>query len=269
LTAARFIANPFTDENSDYGSSSRLYRTGDLARFLPERDIEYLGRIDHQVKIRGFRIEPEEIEANLTRHPAVRESIVIAQKQDTETTLVAYLVTDQHTPPSVDDLRAYLKRKLPDYMLPAAFIFLETLPLTPNGKVDRKALPKPDASRPTLARSYVAPETNIEQAIATIWQEVLGLDKVGRHDNFFDLGGHSLRMVQVHSKLKAQFEQDLPMIKLFEHPTIATMGQFLSQGQNGTADRSPDVDQAQDRAARQKMARAKQRQGRNIRKEQG
>jgi amino acid adenylation domain-containing protein len=264
LTAARFIANPFANDNGDNGSSSRLYRTGDLARFLPERDIEYLGRIDHQVKIRGFRIELEEVEANLTRHPAIRESIVVAHKQDAETILVACLVTDEHPPPIVDDLRAYLKRRLPDYMVPATFIFLEALPLTPNGKVDRKALPKPDTSRPTLARSYVAPETDIEQAIATIWQEVLGLDKVGRHDNFFDLGGHSLRMMQVHGKLKAQFEHDLPMIKLFEHPTIAAMGQFLSQGQNRTVDGSPRIDQVQDRAARQRMARAKKRQARKI-----
>jgi amino acid adenylation domain-containing protein len=269
LTAARFIANPFTHHNDDHELNSRLYRTGDLARFLPERDIEYLGRIDHQVKIRGFRIELEEIEANLTRHPAIRESIVVAHKQNTEATLVAYLVTDQHPPPIVDDLRAYLKRRLPDYMVPATFIFLEALPLTPNGKIDRKALPKPDTSRPKLAESYVAPKTEIEQTIAIIWQEVLGLDKVGRHDNFFDLGGHSLRMVQVHSKLKAHFEQELPMIKLFEHPTIAAMGQFLSQGQNVTVDRSPKIDQVQDRAARQKMARAKQRQGRKTQRKQG
>jgi amino acid adenylation domain-containing protein len=268
LTAARFIANPFTHHNDDHELTSRLYRTGDLARFLPERDIEYLGRIDHQVKIRGFRIELEEIEANLTRHPAIRESIVVAHKQNTETTLVAYLVTDQHPRPIMDDLRAYLKRRLPDYMVPATFIFLEALPLTPNGKIDRKALPEPGTSRPKLAESYVAPKTEIEQTIATIWQEVLGLDKVGRHDNFFDLGGHSLRMVQVHSKLKVHFEQELPMIKLFEHPTIAAMGQFLSQGQNGTVDRSPKIDQVQDRAARQKMARAKKRQGPKIRRKQ-
>jgi amino acid adenylation domain-containing protein len=269
LTAARFISNPFTHHNDDQAPASRLYRTGDLARFLPGRDIEYMGRIDHQVKIRGFRIELEEIETNLTRHPAIRESVVVAHTQDTDTTLMAYVVTDRHPRPSIDDLRAYLKRRLPDYMTPATFIFLEALPLTPNGKIDRKALPDPGTSRPALAKRYVAPETEIEQTIATIWQEVLSLDNVGRHDNFFDLGGHSLRMVQVHSKLKAQFEQDLPMIKLFEHPTIAAMGQFLSQGQNGTVDTSPKIDQVQDRAARQKMARAKQRQAGKLRRKRG
>jgi amino acid adenylation domain-containing protein/non-ribosomal peptide synthase protein (TIGR01720 family) len=222
LTAERFITNPFTNDNNDNNPASRLYRTGDLARFLPGRDIEFLGRIDHQVKIRGFRIELGEIETNLTRHPAVRESIVVAHTQNAETTLVAYLVTDQLPPPATDDLRTYLKQRLPDYMLPASFIFLKTLPLTPNGKVDRKALPEPDTSRPTLARSYVAPKTEIEQMIATIWQEVLGIDKVGRHDNFFDLGGDSIISLQITARAN-QAGLHLTPKQLFDHHTIAEL----------------------------------------------
>jgi amino acid adenylation domain-containing protein len=266
LTAERFITNPFTNDNNDNGAAARLYRTGDRAGFLPEHDIEYMGRIDHQVKIRGFRIELEEIEANLIRHPAIHENIVAAYKHHTETTLVAYLVTDQNPSPGTDDLRTYLKQHLPDYMVPSTFIFLETMPLTPNGKIDRKALPQPNNSRPALTKSYAAPATEIEQTIATIWQEVLDLQKVGRNDNFFDLGGHSLRMVQLHSKLKAQFEQDLPMIKLFEYPTIAAMAQFFGQGHDGTSNRHSKREQIQNRAARQKMARTGQRQGRKIRR---
>ena len=269
LTAERFITNPFTIDNNDDDAASRLYRTGDLARFLPERDIEYMGRIDHQVKIRGFRIELEEIEANLTRHPAIRENIVVAYKHQAETTLAAYLVTDQSPPPGTDDLRAYLIQHLPDYMVPSTFIFVARLPLTPNGKVDRKALPQPDISRPALTQRYAAPETEIEQIIATIWQEVLGLDRVGRHDNFFDLGGHSLRMVQVHSRLKAQFDQDLSMANLFEYPTIAAMARYFGQDQNETSDRLSKRQQVQDRAARQKMARSRKRHQHKTRRKQG
>ncbi len=169
----------------------------------------------------------------------------------------------------VNDLRRHSKEKLPDYMVPAAFILLETIPLTPNGKIDRQALPNPGTSRPTSAQRYIAPETEIEQSIAIIWQEVLGLDKVGRHDNFFDLGGHSLRMVQVHSKLKSHFDQDLPMVKLFEYPTIAAMAQFFGQDPIGTSDRVSKRQQIQDRVTRQKMARTRKRQQRKMRRKQG
>jgi amino acid adenylation domain-containing protein/FkbM family methyltransferase len=169
----------------------------------------------------------------------------------------------------VDDLRQLLKQKLPDYMVPSALILLEAIPLTSNGKIDRQAFPKPCTSGPTSAKRYEAPETEIEQTIATIWQEVLGLDKVGRHDNFFDLGGHSLRMVQVHSKLKAQFDRDLPMVKLFEYPTIAAIAQFFGQGQNEASDSLSKQRQIQDRAARQKMARTRKRHQRKLRRKQG
>jgi acyl carrier protein len=218
LTAERFIPNPFT---SDGHSISRLYRTGDLARFLPERDIEYLGRIDHQVKIRGFRVELGEIETNLTSHPAIRESIVVAHTQNAQATLVAYLVTDRDPPPATDDLRSYLRQRLPDYMLPASFVFMQEMPLTPNGKIDRKALPEPDTSRPTLTKGYVPPETDLEQLLATIWQEVLGLDKVGRHDSFFDLGGDSISVMKAMIQVSQVLSIDSPPKMLFETPSLA------------------------------------------------
>jgi acyl-CoA synthetase (AMP-forming)/AMP-acid ligase II/acyl carrier protein len=218
LTAERFVPNPFT---SDGQSPSRLYRTGDLARFLPDRDIEYLGRIDHQVKIRGFRVELGEIETNLTSHPAIRESIVVAHAQNAATTLVAYIVTDRDSPPATDDLRAYLRQRLPDYMLPASFISMEEMPLTPNGKVDRKALPEPDTSRPVLTKGYVPPETEIEQRMAEIWQKVLGLEKVGRHDNFFDLGGDSISVMKMMICVSQVLGVETPPKTLFEMPTLA------------------------------------------------
>jgi acyl carrier protein len=151
-------------------------------------------------------------------------------------------------------------------MVPSIFVFLEMLPLTPNGKVDRNALPQPDILRPALTQRYAAPETEIEKAIATIWQEVLGLDRVGRHDNFFDLGGHSLRMVQVYSRLKAQIERDFPMVKLFEYPTVAAIARFLGQDYYVASDRPSLNAQIRNRAVRQKMVRTKQRQEREIRK---
>ena len=157
-------------------------------------------------------------------------------------------------------------------MVPSLFITLAQLPLTPNGKVDRNALPEPDQARPTLTAQYMAPKNDIETTIATIWADVLNVDKVGVHDNFFDLGGHSLRMVRVHSKLKAHFDHDLPMVKLFEHPTIAAMAQFFteSQSKNGASTKQalPQFDQAQNRANRQKMARDKQRKNRAARRNQ-
>ena len=265
LTSERFIADPFSPQ-----TEARLYKTGDMARYLPDGNIQFMGRTDFQLKIRGFRIEAGEIEAVLGCHPAVQEGVVLAREDNSgERHLVAYIVSKQDPGPTVDELRSFLGKTLPDYMVPSAFMMLETIPLTPNGKIDHKALPEAGPSRPTLVKSYVAPKTEIEQTIATIWQEVLGLDKVGRHDNFFDLGGHSLRMVQVHSKLKAHFDQDLPMVKLFEYPTIAAMAQFFGQGQNEASDSLSKQRQIQDRAARQKKARTRKRHQRKLRRNQG
>ena len=196
LTAERFIPHPFAAE-----PGCRLYRTGDFARYLPDGNIEFLGRRDQQLKIRGFRIELGEIEATLSRHPAVRQSVVAASGgiggepaavPGAGRRLVAYVVPKEMPWPGVSELRGFLKERLPEYMLPSAFVLLDGLPLTPAGKVDRGALPAPDQLRPELEKGFVAPRTPIEAKLAEIWASVLRLEQVGIHDDFFELGGHSL-----------------------------------------------------------------------------
>lgn len=223
LTNEKFIISPFEPEK-------RLYKTGDLARYYSDGNIEYLGRIDHQVKIRGFRIELGEIEAVLAQHPNVRESVVITREDiANERRLAAYVVPEQKEVYSVNELRHFLKEKLPDYMLPSAFVMLEILPLTTNGKVDRGALPMPENLRPELAASYQAPQSEVEKTIAKVWQEVLHLEKVGVNDNFFDLGGHSLLIVAANDKLKQYLRQDISIVEMFQNPTITSLAQYLSQ----------------------------------------
>jgi amino acid adenylation domain-containing protein len=225
LTAEKFIPNPFGQE-----LGGRLYKTGDLARYLPDGNIEFLGRADDQVKIRGFRIEPGEVEAVLGRHPAVHQSVVLAREdRPGDKRLVAYLVPGQQQAPTSSELRSFLKEKLPDYMLPSAFVFLGALPRTPSGKVNRRALPAPEGLRPELEAAYVAPRTEVERIIATVWREVLRMEKVGLYDNFFDLGGHSLLLVQVYSKLQEVFGKDISMIDMFKYPTINALTTYLSQ----------------------------------------
>ncbi|MBD0265894.1 MAG: amino acid adenylation domain-containing protein, partial [Tolypothrix sp. Co-bin9] len=218
LTTEKFISNPFVG-----AKSPRLYKTGDLARYLPNGDIEYLGRIDHQVKIRGFRVELGEIEAVLGQHPDIQNSLVVAHEDESANQrLVAYVVPNSKTEiPKSSNLRDFLKQKLPDYMVPAVFVMLKTLPLTSNGKVDRKALPTPEQVRPELEAKFVAPRTEVEQVVAEIWAEVLRLEKVGIYDNFFDLGGHSLLLTQVTSRLYQAFGVELSLRQLFATPTIA------------------------------------------------
>ncbi|MFN6571978.1 amino acid adenylation domain-containing protein [Dendronalium sp. ChiSLP03b] len=220
LTTERFIDNSFSDR-----PNARLYKTGDLARYLPNGDIEYLGRIDNQVKIRGFRIELGEIEAIISQHPAVRETVVVALSQR----IVAYVVPQREQTLAVETLRHFLESKLPSYMMPGAFVLLEALPLTANGKVDRKALPAPDTARPELTAAYQPPQTEVEQTIAQIWQTVLQVENVGIHDNFFELGGHSLLLVQVHSKLREVFTRDLSVLDLFRYPTINSLANYFQQ----------------------------------------
>ncbi|MEH1853289.1 MAG: amino acid adenylation domain-containing protein [Nostoc sp.] len=223
LTAERFISNPFSSN-----PKSRLYKTGDLARYLPDGHIEYLGRIDYQVKLRGFRIELGEIETALLQHSEVKEAVVIVQ-EDTpnETSLVGYIVaeTGQDSLQVISQLRRFLKQQLPDFMVPTIFMALEAMPLTPNGKVDRKALPKPDASRPELEANYVAPRTPIEQQIADIWTQVLNVRQVGIYDNFFELGGYSLLGIQVVSRLRQALQAEILMSNLFELPTVAELAE--------------------------------------------
>jgi amino acid adenylation domain-containing protein len=222
LTQEKFIPNPFKETQG-----SRLYKTGDLARYLPDGNIEYLGRIDNQVKIRGFRIELGEVEAVLTQHPVVRETVVIARENSAgDKQLVAYLVPHQEPAPTNSDLRHFLKAQLPDYMMPSAFVVLETLPLTPNGKVDRRALPQPEL-RPELEPTFVAPQTPTEELVASIWEKVLGVEKVGINDNFFELGGHSLLATQLLLQVNDACRVELPLSKLFEDPTVASLSNYI------------------------------------------
>ncbi|HEY9709241.1 MAG TPA: amino acid adenylation domain-containing protein, partial [Oculatellaceae cyanobacterium] len=233
LTNERFIRNPFSiQEKAEDGrqkaegsvqnpQSSRLYKTGDLGRYLPNGNIEFLGRIDHQVKIHGFRIELCEIESVLSQHSAIREAIVLAREDEPDKKrLVAYIVPNGQSEFSVSDLRNFLKETLPEYMIPSAFVRLKALPLTPNGKLDRQALPAPDSVKPELEGRFVAPRTPVEETIARSWTQVLGRDKVGIYDNFFELGGDSISSIQIVARLNQAGLQLTPK-QMFEYPTVA------------------------------------------------
>lgn len=251
LTAERFIPDPFGWE-----PGTRLYATGDMARFLPDGTIEFLGRLDQQVKIRGFRIELGEIESLLTDHPAVREAVVVARNGAAEDKLlVAYLIPEKGQPLSTKQLRAYLKEKLPAYMVPAAFVTRDVLPLTSNGKVDRKTLAAMEVSRSEAGHKHMAPRSSIEKEIAAIWEQVLKMDGVGIHDNFFDLGGHSLLIAQVHSRIQEVFKKDLPLIKLLEHPTVSSLAKYLGEEEKELL----SFDQNLNRARKQREALKRQR----------
>lgn len=239
LTAEKFIPDPFSDD-----PKARLYKTGDLARYLPDGNIEFLGRLDHQVKVRGFRIELGEIESVLNQHPAVREAAVLAREDvPGDIRLVAYAVSKHRSPLSISELRDFLKEKLPEHMVPAAFVLLEALPLTPNGKVDRRNLPPPEWEGQTDA-VYAAPQNELEEIIAGIWQELLHVETVGVHDNIFDLGGHSLLIVRAHRQLCEATGRDLSITDMFRFPTVRTLTQYLSQvsgnGEQTTVQTSAD-----------------------------
>ncbi|WP_437821703.1 amino acid adenylation domain-containing protein [Sorangium sp. So ce1078] len=217
LTAERFVPSPFGPD-----PDARLYRTGDLARWLPEGELEYLGRMDHQVKLRGFRIELDEIGAVLSQHPGVSEAVaVVREDAASDRHLVAYVALRGAGGPGASELRSYLSSKLPEYMVPSAIMVLGALPRTANGKVDRKVLPVPEAGGADAAEAYVAPRTREEEVLAAIWRELLGVDRVGAHDNFFELGGHSLQLSRVLIRARAAFRPDLPMRVLIEAPTLA------------------------------------------------
>ncbi len=227
LTAENFIPHPF-----DATPGARLYRTGDVVRYLPNGDIEFQGRVDQQVKLRGYRVELGEVEAALVGHPAIREAVAVAREDAAgEKQLVAYLVAQNGAPPAPDELRRYLQEKVPEWMVPSSFVTIAALPLTPNGKVNRRALPKPEQHRPDLAVAYVEPRTSVERTIAGIWQEVLQVERVGLHDNFFDLGGHSLLLAQAHSKMRDIFKQDVALIDLYRYPTISLLTSHVTGDQ--------------------------------------
>jgi acyl carrier protein len=241
-----------------------------------------VGRVDDQVKIRGFRIEPGEIEAILQTHSTVTAAVVVARPEghgqlpqsgreelhspgregaSHHQHLVAYLVAAQHPPPSHHELRRFLQQKLPDYMVPALFVPLAAFSRTPNGKIDRRALPVPERGHPQPEAVYVAPRTEVQRTIATIWQEVLQVEKVGIHDNFFDLGGHSLLMAKVWSKLHPMFQQELSMVDMFQYPTIHALATYLSQesktrmAARQTDDLDAKLDAGKSRMKRQLMQR--------------
>jgi amino acid adenylation domain-containing protein len=216
-TAEKFVPHPFSRAGGE-----RLYRTGDLCRRLASGEIEFLGRIDNQVKLRGFRIELGEIEALLKAHPAVRESVAVVD----DNRLAAYVVAEGGGVTG-NELRSYLKERLPEYMVPSVFVLLDELPLTANGKIDRKALPKPDRVRPELTDVFVAPATEVEESVARIWAEVLGVERVGVNDNFFELGGHSLLATTIASRIYELFQIELPLRTLFEAPTVAALATVI------------------------------------------
>ncbi|MBD6618571.1 amino acid adenylation domain-containing protein [Komarekiella sp. 'clone 1'] len=246
-TNLSFVPNPFTNVSQNLPGNRRdlIYKTGDLGRWLPDGNIEFLGRIDHQVKIRGFRVELGEIETFLGQHPNVRENVIVVhQDEPGNLQLIAYVVAKTQAIPSISELRSFLKEKLPDHMLPSAFVMLENLPLAPSGKVDRKALPKPDNLRPELETAYVLPRNDMEHAIADIWQKILKVEKVGIQDNFFDLGGHSLNVLQVYSKLRELFKADLVITDLFKYPTISSISRYLTQeDDNSFANQSNELNE--------------------------
>lgn len=226
LTVEKFIPNPLSQEQG-----TRLYKTGDKARYLPDGSLEYLGRIDHQVKIRGFRIELEEIEAVLNQHQSVVQTVVAAREDlPGDKRLVAYVVVKpEQMPPSPSELRGFLHKQLPDYMIPAAFVFLDAVPLTPNGKINRLNLPAPDKIRQALAETFVAPKDELELQLTKIWEEVLGIQPIGVRDNFFELGGHSLLGVRLFAQIEKIVGKKLPLATLFRAPTVEQLASLLKQ----------------------------------------
>jgi acyl carrier protein len=235
-TAARFADDPLRP-------GRRAYRTGDLARALPGGAIEFLGRVDDQVKIRGYRVEPKEIEHVLAGHPAVRQVAVVAREdQPGERRLVAYLVTDGN--PTAEALRATVLEQLPDHMVPAGFVVLDRLPLSASGKLDRQALPVPDLSG-DMSRPYVAPRDDLEATMADVWTDVLGIERVGVHDDFFELGGHSLLAVQIVARVRESLGVELPLHSLFMAPTVALLADEVRLHGGGAAPEVVDADVAE------------------------
>lgn len=246
LTAARFLVH----------EGRRVYRSGDLGRRAADGDLEYLGRMDDQVKIRGFRVELGEVETVLRRHPAVRDAAVLADDGPAgEKRLVAWIVTGADSSAADDEIRAHVARSLPDYMLPAVLVRVAALPLTPNGKIDRAALPAPPDERPRLAVDFVAPASEWERRLSEVWAAALRLPRVGRRDNFFDLGGSSILVAEVHEELHRRFACELPIIAFFEHPTIEALARLLDRP-DGAETASPRVS---DRARKQREALSGQR----------
>jgi acyl carrier protein len=256
LTAERFIKNPFVE-----GDEARIYNTGDIARWTPDGRVDFLGRADHQVKIRGYRVELGEIETQLTGHESVREAVVIA-REDTpgDVRLVAYVIPSTGVTTDAESFRTHLREKLPEYMIPARYVEMETFPFTPNNKIDRNALPAIEESIPSRQQKPEAVPTNeIEKTILDIWHEVLGTSSAGIEDNFFDLGGHSLLAVQAHRKLTAAIESKITIVDLFRYPTVKALAAYI-----GNRDDGENLSKSEDRgqARRKIMANRRQARGR-------
>ncbi|MBR9804888.1 LLM class flavin-dependent oxidoreductase [bacterium] len=251
LTKERFLPNPFVDK-----ADARMYWTGDLARYRRDGVIEFLGRVDHQVKIRGYRIELGEIETQLGQHAAVSECVLLL-REDTpgDQRLVAYVVADG-LPPDTAVLKAHLRERLPDYMVPTDFVMLDAMPLTPNGKIDRKQLPSPQGASAKASVAYVAPEDDLQKIIVSVWQGALQVDKIGVNDNFFDLGGHSLLIVRVHQELKTKLEKPISLTDLYRFPTVGALSEFLNSDDKG-ASLQQSTDRAQRRRERMGLRRRK------------
>ena len=224
LTVRKFIPHPFK-------KGERLYRTGDLARWLPDGNIEFLGRIDHQLKIRGYRIEAGEVEQALLEHPSVRSAVVEGRELGEGKELVAYLVAGVRGLASTEELRIHLSERLPNYMIPSYFVELEALPLTTSGKVDRKALPAPEAGSLASGAAYVEPRNSTEAGLVEIWEEVLQRNGIGAHDNFFDLGGHSLRAMRLTSLIKKHFSVEIKLREIFAQPTVVEIADRIIKAQ--------------------------------------
>jgi aspartate racemase len=243
LTAKKFIRNPFDNE-----PGTRLYKTGDLARYLPNGNIEFLGRFDHQVKIRGFRVEPGEIETVLGQHPAVQKNAILAREDHTgHKRLVAYVVSNQKPSPTVSELGKFLKRTLPGYMIPATFVFVANLPLNRNGKIDRHALTQLSGEQSEPKRIVKSPKTAVEQTLAAIWSDILKTDQISCDDNFFELGGHSLLATQVISRTRDEFKVELPLQTIFEAPTVAQLADEIEAASSAGSEVYPPAITAQAR----------------------
>jgi amino acid adenylation domain-containing protein len=253
LTAERFLTIPGL--TGQPGDNRRIYRTGDLARFLPDGNIDFLGRADYQIKLRGHRIEPGEIEALLEKCPGIRQAVVVVREdREGDKRLVAYLVADEDNSSSAA-LRAALDAKLPDYMVPSAFVFLDALPLTGNGKIDRNALlslPPPNLAS-GAAHNAAQPANEIERIVARVWQQALGIPSVGLTDNFFDLGAHSLTVAEAHAKLQEALGREIALLDLFQFTTVSALAAYLGGARATTA-----TSQLSDRAARRRMARQRE-----------
>jgi len=251
LNAEKFIANPFSDE-----PGSRLYKTGDRARYRSDGTLEFLGRLDDQVKIRGYRIELGEIEAVLLEHSGVQEAVVLVQEDGKDRRLVAYIVLNQESPAAIGELNEFLKEKLPEYMIPSVVLTVPLLPLTANGKVDRRSLLAMEAVSLRSEVALVLPSNSVESAIANVWQDVLQVERVSIHDNFFDIGGHSLLLAEVHRQLREILKADLSLIELLEYPTIYSLAKHLSEEQE------PELEfqSVRDRVGKQKSVANRQKQ---------